>query len=112
MPTLPVRRGGLAVLRDFVAPFVRGGGMEVEYRMERKGEELVVRGESMRKDAKGNSVLRSRVVLVRGEGVMEIEMEWKGKKRRIVRASASASASATTTTIGTAIVTMGVEKCA
>lgn len=85
LPARPFRSWPMRVLTDFVSPFSHQDGIEVALRMERKDRQLVVRGESLRRDRRGAPVLSTRAVLAPGQGPVEIEITVRGRRLHAVR---------------------------
>ncbi|MFO0757964.1 MAG: urea transporter [Byssovorax sp.] len=97
---LPARRalsGVMRVLFDFVSPFLTNDGLVMELSMVRKGASLVVEGRSRKVDGRGRPVLKTRAVLLRGIGPVEVEVVLRGKVWTALRAGESGRESATAT---------------
>jgi urea transporter len=92
--TLPARRFrafALRVLADFVAPFLPGDGIEMDLRMRREGDLLVVLGESRRRDRRGEPLVRTRAELTRGRGPLRVEVTAQGRTRAAERVEGAGS---------------------
>lgn len=77
---LPARWSGgsvLGPLRDFIAPFAPQAGLEMKYRALRKGDALVVSGQSTRR-RRGEPLVRTRATLRRGRGLVALEVHTGG----------------------------------
>jgi urea transporter len=75
----------VGALRDVLAPLESEAGVEVRYRTRRRGERLVIEGESTRKDASGAPLVRTLATLCRTRGVLSIEVRARGATRVAVR---------------------------
>ena len=82
--TLPARRYRsfpLRFLADFVAPFVRQDGFEMELAVRREGARRVVTGGSRRRDRRGRPLVQTRAELGRDEGPLRVEVTVRGRTR-------------------------------
>ncbi len=82
--TLPARRYRsfpLRFLADFVAPFVREDGFEMDLAVRREGARRVVTGESRRRDRRGRPLVQTRAELGRDEGPLRVEVTVRGRTR-------------------------------
>jgi murein DD-endopeptidase MepM/ murein hydrolase activator NlpD len=70
---------------DIASPFLPRDGIEVEMRLRREGERLVIEGASKRRDRRGTPLVRTRAELARGRGPMLLELTVRGRTRRAVR---------------------------
>lgn len=77
----PLRR----VLRDFAAPFLGRGGIEMAYRLERAGDALTVFGESAEQGGDAAPRIVTRAVLRDGTGIERIEVRMRDGITRAVR---------------------------
>ena len=73
-------------LDDVIAPWRPGRRLELRYRRETDGNHTTIEGVSARRDRRGAPVLRTRAVLERGVGLVEIEVHHGNKTERAVRA--------------------------
>jgi hypothetical protein len=74
----------LHALSEFVAPFARGAGTEMRYRLTREPGRAVIAGRSRRRDRRGEPRVSTRVVLD-GAGIATLEVKRGGRVRRAVR---------------------------
>jgi hypothetical protein len=75
----------LHALSEFVAPFARGAGTEMRYRLTREPGRAVITGRSRRRDRRGEPRVSTRVVLD-AAGIATLEVKRGGRVRRAVRA--------------------------
>jgi murein DD-endopeptidase MepM/ murein hydrolase activator NlpD/urea transporter len=67
------------MLFDLVSPFVPGGGVEMDYHTTREGRHLVIEGASVRRDRRGEPLLRTRAVLAPDGGPLTLEVTAAGR---------------------------------
>jgi hypothetical protein len=73
------------VVWDLLSPFLPRHGIEMELSLRREGAALVVEGASKRRDRRGAPVVRTRAELMRGVGVVRVEVTVRGKTRSAER---------------------------
>ncbi len=73
------------ILRDFAAPFLGRGGIEMTYQLERVDATLVVRGESVERNGGTAPRIVTRAVLRDGFGIETIEVRMRDGLTRTVR---------------------------
>ncbi len=73
------------ILRDFAAPFLGRGGIEMAYRLERAGDALTVYGESAERGGDGEPRIVTCAVLRDGTGIETIEVRLRDGITRAVR---------------------------
>ncbi len=73
------------LLRDFAAPFLGRGGIEMTYRLERADATLVVHGESVEKNGGAGPRIVTRAVLRDGTGIEAVEVRMRDGLTRAVR---------------------------
>jgi urea transporter/murein DD-endopeptidase MepM/ murein hydrolase activator NlpD len=86
--TLPARyfRGWASrALWDVLSPFLPHDGIAMDLRLRREGLRLVVEGASKRRDRRGEPLLKTRAELLRGAGLMQLQVTVRGKTRAVSR---------------------------
>jgi urea transporter len=91
LPARPFRPWPARVVWDVLSPFLARDGVEVDLRLHREGPALVVEGASQKRDRRGEPLLRTRAVLLRGQGPVRIEVTVRGKTRVAERVPPPAS---------------------
>jgi urea transporter len=84
---LPARGTGFSLLgplRDLVAPLLPVAGHTLDYRAERRGDRLVVRGTS-RKTRAGEPLVRTEATLTRARGIVALEVVAGGVRHAATR---------------------------
>lgn len=95
---LPARGTGFSLLgplRDLVAPLLPVAGHTLDYRAERRGDRLVVRGTS-RKTRRGEPLVRTEATLTRARGIVALEVVAGGVRHAARRLEEGAQRAAVT----------------